>query len=71
MPTRRHHKSPNRVSLAELIKDQQSRLTFLQNNKARKVATGEMSEWAANHKIAMQKEAIRILRAYLKKTELF
>lgn len=71
MPVRRIHRSPNVVTLDEVIQDQIKRLRFLEENKARKVATGEMSEWTANHKIAMQKEAIRILRAQLKKTKLF
>lgn len=71
MPTRRHHTSPNRVSLAEMIKDQQSRLTFLQSNKDRKVAAGEITEWQANHKIALQEAVIKLLKIEMKKNELF
>lgn len=63
-------KNPLIVSFQDLVDQAQAQLRFMEHAFPARVAEGSMSGWTATHKIAVQKQLVKLLRKAKKEPQL-
>ena len=63
-------KSPLSITYKDLLTEQENTLAWMKKNYPAKVQSGQLNEYAAKRKLAIQEQLVKLLRAHQKNRQL-